>query len=609
MPGFSSGDVIQFVRKTSDWYRQTQLEQQIADEPGDVTFLADQQRMAAQIVRWGFEFARQTEALVENRLAPNQPKNAATPIDYQSLAQAAASLNQQVSQIQARLGALERERGGASRRRQEQIDAQSGVLESELGLMRARQDTLNSIISFVTGTTASGMGTVGLRSEIEDLARTLPFSLTEPQKPAGMEAASSEESAAKPVIANRPPPAGLLGLAGDWLRLSRKVGRITEEISSTSALAQSARQLSTPLVNRLKQMIQMGQAAVSTNPGDTAAQAAETRELDALTSEFKQGSAALLPLSKQTVLLDLYQTSLNNWLNTIRRQRREALESLLVHLGIVVILIALVLGIGELWRKTIFRYVPDGHRRYQFLVLRKVALWVGIGAVLVFSLSTELPSVVTFAGLITAGVAVALQNVIVSIVGYFFLIGKYGIRVGDRVQLSGVSGEVVDIGLVRFYLMELETRGAQSLPTGRVVAFSNSIVFQSSAGLFKQIPGTNFLWHEVKLTFGPESDDQEVGKRLRQAIEVVFREYQDPLERQRRQLERSLNIISAAALKPSIRLHFTLAGTEAVIEYPVVLEQAAEIDEKLMKELLTSIDREPRLKLIGSAVTDVKLVA
>jgi len=168
---------------------------------------------------------------------------------------------------------------------------------------------------------------------------------------------------------------------------------------------------------------------------------------------------------------------------------------------------------------------------------------------------------------------------------------------------------VVDLGLVRFYLMELESRGAESLPTGRVVAFSNSIVFQSGVGLFKQIVGTNFQWHEVKLTFSPESDYQEVGKRLLAAVEVVFRDYQDLLERQRRQLERSLNVMSAAELQPTIRQQFTLAGREVVIEYPVVREQAAEIDEKLMKELLTAIDREPRLKLIGSAAPDVKLVA
>jgi len=107
--------------------------------------------------------------------------------------------------------------------------------------------------------------------------------------------------------------------------------------------------------------------------------------------------------------------------------------------------------------------------------------------------------------ILAVGVAVALQNVIVSVVAYFFLIGKYGIRVGDRVQIAGVTGEVVDIGLVRIHLMELGGPG-ESQPSGRIVAFSNSIVFQPTAGVFKQIPGTSFVWHEVKLVLAPDTD-------------------------------------------------------------------------------------------------------
>jgi small-conductance mechanosensitive channel len=80
--------------------------------------------------------------------------------------------------------------------------------------------------------------------------------------------------------------------------------------------------------------------------------------------------------------------------------------------------------------------------------------------------------------------AVALQNVIPAVVGYFLLIGKLRMRIGDRVQISGVTGEVVDIGLMQFQIQELDTPGEQ--PTGRVVAFSNSFVFVSPAsGLFK----------------------------------------------------------------------------------------------------------------------------
>jgi len=612
VPGFRAADVIQFVSKTCDWYRQAQLEQQIADEPTDLIYLADQQRMGDQIVRWGFEFARQTEPL----LAPTQSsssESAATALNYQGLTQASASISQQLSQTQAQLDSLEQERKSASRKKQADIDSQIAVLESTLSLLRAREDALASLTGFLRGTAVRGLGATDLPSEIEDLARTLPPSLSQPQKPEGKEEPATPAAAAKPSLPslpNRTPPSGLLELAGEWWQLSRKADRITRAMAETNTLAENEKQLSAPLAKALKQLIQTSQqSALQANSGDSASLAQKKQELDALVLQFKQLSAALLPISKQGVLLDLYQKSLGNWRTTVKQESREVLESLVLRITILAVVLGLVVAFGELVRKTIFRYVSDARRRYQFLLLRKIGLWFGIGTVLVFALSTELRSVATFAGLLTAGVAVALQGVIVSIVGYFFLIGKYGIRVGDRVNVAGVSGEVADIGLVRFYLMELQTRGAESLPTGRIAAFSNSIVFQSNAGLFKQIPGTNFLWHQVKLTFAPESDYQQVETRLHQAVETAFRDYRDALDQQRRQMERSFSAMSAVQLRPTVRLNFTTAGTEVVIDYPVVLRQALEIDEKLMRELLTAVDHEPRLKLIGSEVAAVKLVA
>src|SRR5205085_9192116 len=105
--------------------------------------------------------------------------------------------------------------------------------------------------------------------------------------------------------------------------------------------------------------------------------------------------------------------------------------------------------VSYLWRKATFRNVHDVRRLYQFLLLRRFVVWFLIVMILAVAFASELGSLATFAGLLTAGIAVALQNVIRSVAGYFFLIGKYGVRVGDRVQIAGVTGEVVDIGLVR----------------------------------------------------------------------------------------------------------------------------------------------------------------
>src|SRR5262249_649400 len=157
------------------------------------------------------------------------------------------------------------------------------------------------------------------------------------------------------------------------------------------------------------------------------------------------------------------------------------------------------------------------------------------------------------------------------------LIGKYGIRVGDRVQIAGVTGEVVELGLVRIHLMELSGPG-DSQPTGRVVAFSNSIVFQPGPGVFKQIPGTSFIWHAMTLTLAGDSDYHAARERMTKAVEEALQEYRDSIEAQRQMMARNLTSVSPGELRPRVQLHYTSAGIEATITFPVEIYKASEMD-------------------------------
>jgi small-conductance mechanosensitive channel len=267
--------------------------------------------------------------------------------------------------------------------------------------------------------------------------------------------------------------------------------------------------------------------------------------------------------------------------------------------------ITVFLILAETWRRGVFRYVHDPHRRYQFLFLRRIVLWCAIAITVAFALANEVGSIATFAGLITAGIAVALQNVIMAIAGYFFLIGKYGVRVGDRVQISGITGDVIDIGLVRLHLMELGGTGTEHQPTGRVAVFSNAVVFQPSASFFKQIPGTNFVCHEVSLTLAPESDYSIAERRVLGAVEKVYADYREQIEGQYREMERSLNVTTGPP-KPRSHLRVTESGLEVVVRYPVALEKAMDIDDRITRELLRSLAQPPPLRLVGTGTPNIQ---
>ena len=599
-------EIIQFLSSTISWYHQTATEQQLITEPSDLTFFQDNRRVAQQVVQLAFEFARQQADARAKQKLQTQEQNG-VPSQYQSLVQLAEQADQEVQETQAEIPPLQKKLETAPAGKRAGIEALIAETQSEVALFSARRDALRSMADFASGASTNGLGASGLRAQIEELARSVPQNLSNPSPTTSSQNEGDQDAVKVAPIANREPPSGIWGLSADLFRLDHKQRVLKQDIAATDALIQSSKQLRAPLVTKLKAMIEAGDQLAK--EADTSTQAGldqERQKLDKLTADFRSAAAAILPLSKQGIVLDLYERSLANWKDSTHAEFKAEMRNLLARLGVLLVVIFTVFILGEVWRRTIFRYVHDVRRRYQFLLLRRVVLWVVIALIIAFTFATQLGSVVTFAGLITAGVAVALQNVIVSMVGYFFLIGKFGIRVGDRVQVSGVTGEVVDIGLVRFHLMEI---GSDAQPTGRVVAFSNSIVFQPASGLFKQIPGTSFVWHEIELIFAPESEYHVVRDRVTAAVDAAFGEYHEKMEDQRHQMEMTLSSISATELKPKIHLHFTAAGIEVNIRFPVEMGTASEIDDKIMKELLTAIEKEPRLKLVGSQVPTVKAEA
>ncbi|HEX8783259.1 MAG TPA: mechanosensitive ion channel domain-containing protein, partial [Steroidobacteraceae bacterium] len=222
--------------------------------------------------------------------------------------------------------------------------------------------------------------------------------------------------------------------------------------------------------------------------------------------------------------------------------------------------------------------------RNRLLLIRRIVTWVLVLLILGLTFITRLSSFATFAGLLTAGLAVAMQSVLVSLVGYFILIGKYGLRVGDRVQVGNVTGEVIDLGLIRMHLLELtaeEPRG----PTGRVVAIANSVVFQSSGGMFRQIPGVNFTWHELTVSLPAGSDYVALKNRLLEGVTAIVDEFRGEIVRQAQTIRDAAALPASTDVTPQVQLQFSPSGVEAKVRYPVPLNRAAEVDERVSQEL------------------------
>ena len=473
----SNQQVLVFLTETIDWYRHRAIERQIATEPGDLVFMEHNRPITAQIVQLSFDFARADASIAEISAAGNQKASTATASasspDLAHFVQLENNANLATRQASQEIDDIKKElltaRGSDRGKLQAALDAS----QSRLDLLQAGLSSLQELVEFVR---ASGSRQTGdLQSSIDDLAQTVP-EITNP-------------TAARPQVPSydvasiaKPRDSGILGLSSEVSTLGRKLRILDEEIGQTDKLRQSTEDLRSPLLAYVTKRLPAG--------ADNYLQATDLRvlqqqkaQVDALKIMAKALAPAIVALDKRNVLLAAYSSHLKNWRAAVVSEDKKAWKDLVLRLVGVAVVIGALVVIGTAARRFTDRHVRDAERRHVFRVIARVVLWFTIVLVVAFSFASDLTSLATFFGLLTAGVAVALQSVIVSALGYFMLVGRHGIKLGDRVQISGVTGDVTDIGWLQVQVREIDKKTQR--PTGNVVTFSNSFVLSGSTGLCK----------------------------------------------------------------------------------------------------------------------------
>ncbi len=590
--------VVKILDQTVEWFRTLGAQQQAATQPSDLLILYANRQIADRVVSLAFELARANAELLSSEADVARKASADPASSPQALQRVQQHLDARRAELQAEIAGMQRELQATPKAQAADKQAKVAELQSELDLVNARRNLHGSMAQFTYQSDASGTGASELKAHIDAIAASIPSASGGTASTAASSDGPSARGAA-PGASSLPTTRsddgtgrlGLWDLASNVFRLRDKLHTIDAVDRRTAALQDTFKKIRTPPEERIKALTARGDALALQADASTGQDLKGVRDqIDTVAWLFKQTASILVPLSQEGVLLEQYRRNLDGWRDNAKTQYVDALKSLGVRLAILLALLATVFLATEAWRRGVLRYVHEPHRRYQMLLVRRIVFWALVVAILGFTFATDLGSLATFAGLITAGIAVAMQSVLVSIVGYFFLIGKYGIRVGDRVQIGTVTGEVIDLGLVRMHLMELAGQAPPG-PTGRVVAFANSIVFQASTGIFKQIPGVNLAWHDITLTLPSKADAAVIKEKLLSAANRVLGAYSEDMARQTREIQKttSLRPEADARAEAQVHLRFSATAVEALVRYPVQLQHAAEIDERMSRELLAVI--------------------
>ena len=194
-------------------------------------------------------------------------------------------------------------------------------------------------------------------------------------------------------------------------------------------------------------------------------------------------------------------------------QEFKSLESsvLILQFAQFIIWAVIILFLGWLARRTIVKSIEDNAMRYRAKKIARFATYVLIILLAIITFSGNVRYFTVTIGFISAGIAFALQEVILSIAGWVAIFGSTIYKTGDRIEINGVKGDVIDIGVTKTTLMEIGEWIKSDNYSGRIVQVSNASVFKGNVHNYStDFP---FVWDEIVLPLKYGSD-LELAKKI-----------------------------------------------------------------------------------------------
>ncbi len=251
----------------------------------------------------------------------------------------------------------------------------------------------------------------------------------------------------------------------------------------------------------------------------------------------------------------------------------------------IFLIVAIALGVilATLLARRLLGNDRDRRKLHQLRVATNIIIQAaGIALILlvVFGAPTQ---VSTLIGLATAGLTVALKDFIVAFFGWFALIGKNGIRVGDWVEIEGVGGEVIEIGLLKTVLLEVGNWTSTGHPTGRRVSFMNKFAIENH--FFNFSTEGQWLWDELQVTLPTGANPYAMSEQIR---EVVARETAEDAKQAEGDWERVTSQYGTRpfSAKPAIDLKPTVGGLDVVVRYITRAPQRYDVKSRLFQAIV-----------------------
>jgi small-conductance mechanosensitive channel len=270
------------------------------------------------------------------------------------------------------------------------------------------------------------------------------------------------------------------------------------------------------------------------------------------------------------------------WSAELSARFRNIEHRLLVSGAIILVIVLVVLAIDRGIRMA-FAAREDRRRLHAKKVLATIVVQV-VGALIVLLVIFGPPNQISaIIGLTTAGLTVALKDFIVAFFGWFVLLGKDGIHIGDWVEIEGVGGEVIEIGMLRTVLLEMGEWNHTGHPTGRHVSFVNKFALENH--YFNFSTEGRWLWDRLDMTLPATGDPYQIAMKIREHIEQTTQEDARAAESEWERVTHKYGTKPFSA-KPAVDLHPSANGLEVSVRYITRAPRRYEVKSRLFSEIV-----------------------
>ena len=276
-------------------------------------------------------------------------------------------------------------------------------------------------------------------------------------------------------------------------------------------------------------------------------------------------------------------TVYGKWSAQVLVQHRIVMHLILQSLATIIIIALCMVILDALVRRLMTHASRDRRQMHTLRSIIELSIQV-LGAVLIllviFGSPKETPTIL---GLATAALTIALQDFILAFLGWFILMGKNGIHVGDWVEINGVGGEVTDVGLIYTTLLETGTLAEKGYPTGRRITFINSYAIRGK--YFNFSTTGQWMWDEITVSLPSSDKAAATVERIHKAVLADMAENTRLAEKEWKHGTRS-NSLSRFSAEPVVSIRPSASDIDVEVRYVTRASERFDVRNRLNQRLL-----------------------